>query len=184
MIEDLWNQQITSCYKFWRIDSFILTIKLFPVKWILYQKWFYNKNMITLENLNSFIIHTWYADLSSNNLGREGCENLILYIKDVVSSCIIGFISLNISNDRFNKILFQMLNWLLNIVDFFFFLAVTFYKINLSYGEKIYHFTLQLLDKLYLWIIVRKIYKCCQIVTIFKWIQTNLNQRFLEQQMI
>lgn len=82
--------------------------------------------MITLENLNSFIIHTWYADLSSNNLGREGCENLILYIKDVVSSCIIGFISLNISNDRFNKILFQMLNWLLNIVDFFFFFGSHF----------------------------------------------------------
>lgn len=43
------------------------------------------------------------ADLSNNNLGGEGSKELISYIKDVVSSGIQGFKTLNLSNNGFNK---------------------------------------------------------------------------------
>mgnify|MGYP001050094773 CR=1 FL=1 len=43
------------------------------------------------------------ADLSNNNLGGEGFDQLLKYIKDVVSAGIQGFSSLNLTNNGINE---------------------------------------------------------------------------------
>ena len=43
------------------------------------------------------------VDLSNNNLGGEGFDQLLKYIKDVVESAIQGFSSLNLSNNGINE---------------------------------------------------------------------------------
>ncbi|KAK8852540.1 hypothetical protein M9Y10_017525 [Tritrichomonas musculus] len=43
------------------------------------------------------------VDLSNNNLGDQGCEELLNYIKDVISSGIQGFRRLNLTNNNFSE---------------------------------------------------------------------------------
>ena len=43
------------------------------------------------------------VDLSNNNLGDQGCEKLLNYIKSVITSGLQGFKKLNITNNNFSE---------------------------------------------------------------------------------